>query len=88
MDLSLIRRTLDVTGWTRVDLARRIGVHKDTVHDWIHNDRSPRPSVYAKLEGELTPLQVEIAGLIDELKHSRDVDLETIAPSSRQSSGF
>jgi transposase len=64
----LIRRTLDVTGWTRVDLARRVGVHKDTVHEWIHQGRRPRSIVYNALEGELTQLQLELTALIEALK--------------------
>jgi hypothetical protein len=70
MDDCLIRRTLDVTGWTRVDLARHVGVHKDTVHDWIHDGRLPRPCVYLKLESELAQLQGEITKLRKELKRA------------------
>ena len=67
---NLIRRILDVTGWTRTGLARRVGVHKDTVHEWIHKGRHPRSGIYIMLESELSELQAEITSLLQQLKRA------------------
>lgn len=65
---NLIRSTLDITGWSRADLARRLGVHKQTVQDWAQGRMEPRGGVYVDLHRELIEMQQQIDVLLDALK--------------------
>ncbi len=33
-----LRAALRVLGWKQIDIARRMGMHRNTIHDWIAND--------------------------------------------------
>lgn len=68
MTANLIRRTLDVTGWSQVELGQRIGVHKQTVQDWLQERMQPRPGVYTDLHRELLQMQQQIDALLDDIK--------------------
>lgn len=68
MSEKLIRRMLDVTGWSQVELGRRIGVHKQTVQDWLQGRMRPRPGVYTDLHPELLQMQQQIDELLEDLK--------------------
>jgi len=50
---NLIAAVLAATGWSQAELARRVGVHKDTVQDWRQGRSTPRGAVYAELAAEL-----------------------------------
>ena len=65
---NLIAEALDATGWTKADLARRLGAHKDTVQDWAQDRMQPRPGVYADLHQELLQTRQKIDDLIERIK--------------------
>jgi excisionase family DNA binding protein len=68
---ALIPRTLTATGWSKSELARRLGVHKHTVRDWLHRGRHPRARVSVDLERELRRLQAEVALVLEAMESHR-----------------
>lgn len=64
---SLIKETLDVTGWSKAGLAERVGVSKDSIQDWTQNRSHPRLGVYVDLKRELQTVRDQIDRLIDKL---------------------
>lgn len=65
---NIIREALDITGWSQPEMARRIGVHKHTVQDWLQGRQRPRPGVYVDLHRELIQMQQQIDVLLDKIK--------------------
>ena len=64
MSDNLINAALDATGWSKQDLARRLGVNKSTVQDWTQGRSSPRPGVYVDLKRELEAQRTALDHLI------------------------
>lgn len=64
----LIRRVLTITGWSQAEMARRIGVHKRTVQDWVQERQQPRRGVYADLHRALVEMQAEIDAAAEDIK--------------------
>ncbi|MFG1378895.1 helix-turn-helix domain-containing protein [Xanthobacter autotrophicus] len=67
-ETNIIRRILDTTGWTQAEMGRRIGIHKDTIQDWLQGRTRPRPGVYVDLHRILTEMQMEIDLITEDLK--------------------
>ena len=54
------RYLLGRAGMTQVELARRLGVHPNTVSQWAGGKRMPGPAMaYLKLYGQIKDLLVE-----------------------------
>lgn len=64
MSDNVIRDVLAITGWSQAELGRRVGVHKDTVQDWVQGRFQPRPGVYADLRKVLEAQRDELGRLI------------------------
>lgn len=54
----------------QADMARALGVHRDTVQDWRQGRSTPRPGVYADLLKIATGRHAEISEIVDELNNS------------------
>jgi transcriptional regulator with XRE-family HTH domain len=59
-----IRDALAATGWSQAELGRKIGVHRDTVQDWVQGRAQPRPGALADLKLALEAHRAAVDNLL------------------------
>jgi transcriptional regulator with XRE-family HTH domain len=62
-------RALFGDNW-QAQMARELGVHKDTVQDWRQGRSNPRPGVYVDLLRLAAERQAELDEIVEALKHN------------------
>lgn len=65
--ITRIGRALYGERW-QADMARDLGVHKDTVQDWRQGRAQPRPGVYIDLMRITVERQADLDELLEEMK--------------------
>ena len=64
--MSLIGKRIGDLKMTQAELARRLAVSPQAVHEWVHRRRTPRPHMMKKLAHEL---QVGVESVLADFCH-------------------